>query len=1004
MARAARSRGDVDLAPGVKLYVASSGWPYKPHHSPDAPLLIFHRGDEEPGVLPPYVKAGGHSCRRYVDVILSVVQPEHDNVFVIDLSQVASVADWRAEAAKPGRCSRMLEKWFTKFNPSAATVMTFGEEAGLLMPLLRIGGERRIQRVIHCGTQPLSEKVAQQLQTEAEVVHIPEQSLEAVATAVDHGGWPDTLCIDDLFFVSVDFSLNPNTKQMVQTAQNITQAVAHPAGPAVLPAALQQAAAPKAAPAVTNPLLANGAQSSSVDKAGYAAQASKVTAPPTKAGAAVQGVAIHHLTPGMSFANLVAEVAGCTPDGQVLRAVLADTHATVEAIVPRSFQSKMGKGHSVALDGRVLTADSHLYITVDNAVSHGGLREGYTAARIGQRNVSQHRRRYGCLLLRGNRCVLGRLRNNKMVIPSVEAKIYETSEQAATRAIAEACDIYQEEFALLRDVAPAVVYDMSDADAPPCVVTIFAALAVNPPPADVDEEESEDEEDLYDWYSYEKALSRLQTSFEREAVSTLARSARRAIDVGVVLPEFPCPFGQQAVAGAGFQFDASAAPGSQAAGTALLPGSALTAAAVTGPMFVTVLNGSEGVNTAHVFKPLLENKEGVKVAVLVHDHKKSPTTGWCSRKCTSARVDQRSPEHLAVERYRKSPEMTELSNGCVCVSISEQGVRRVMELFRQGHFEHVLVDSTGASELAAVGEAVVFQTKSDAEVVDLIPEDLASVGGYITVVDAATLLATLDGLCVYSKARAQLLAEQVEAADSIVVTNSEVLAEDQRTVVQEFLRKLNPEAFYYDAVRGSQLPVTKVLNAKRASAEAQVAVDDPSCAVKSFVYRRRKPFHPQRLNKLFQDPQVLPTGAFRARGVSWIASRPGFQGLLSFAGRSRRIEKGPAWWATTERHTWPEGLWVDLEALWEEPHGDRMQEIVCIGTFKQEELEQALDACLATEEEVAAQSFADELPSWPAEKEEPAVVNENSAFFAQALEPVETGTPYQFEAGWGREI
>ena len=50
-------------------------------------------------------------------------------------------------------------------------------------------------------------------------------------------------------------------------------------------------------------------------------------------------------------------------------------------------------------------------------------------------------------------------------------RVFETAEQAATRAACEACDIYPDEFVILRDVAPAIVYDKSGGS--PVVMTIF---------------------------------------------------------------------------------------------------------------------------------------------------------------------------------------------------------------------------------------------------------------------------------------------------------------------------------------------------------------------------------------------------------------------------------------------------------------------------------------------------------------------------------------------------
>merc|ERR1712176_1013616 len=141
---------------------------------------------------------------------------------------------------------------------------------------------------------------------------------------------------------------------------------------------------------------------------------------------------------------------------------------------------------------------------------------GYEAVRPGQRNASGLPRRFGCLVFRRDRCVLARSDGGRLYIPAAEAENLQTAEQAATRAVATACDIYEEEIALLDQIAPAVVYDTDAIEGAPAMmmstVTIFAAIAVGTPPPEAEEE---DEDDPYDWFTYEQAMARLTTSYER---------------------------------------------------------------------------------------------------------------------------------------------------------------------------------------------------------------------------------------------------------------------------------------------------------------------------------------------------------------------------------------------------------------------------------------------------------------------------------------------------------
>eukprot|EP00435_Cladocopium_sp_Y103_P008686 s1575_g2.t1 len=145
------------------------------------------------------------------------------------------------------------------------------------------------------------------------------------------------------------------------------------------------------------------------------------------------------------------------------------------------------------------------------------------------------------LVLRGKKCVLARDADKNLRIPLEEAALKETAQQAAVRALAEACDIYPEEFFMLQDVAPAVYYEGST------VVSIFAALATNPPPPGASEDEDLlDEDDVYDWFRYDSAVARLPLQ-QRRSVERLSGDVRAALVAQVVTSDYPCDFGSDVV-------------------------------------------------------------------------------------------------------------------------------------------------------------------------------------------------------------------------------------------------------------------------------------------------------------------------------------------------------------------------------------------------------------------------------------------------------------------------
>jgi hypothetical protein len=78
------------------------------------------------------------------------------------------------------------------------------------------------------------------------------------------------------------------------------------------------------------------------------------------------------------------------------------------------------------------------------------------------------------------------------------------------------------------------------------------------------------------------------------------------------------------------------------------------------------------------------------------------------------------------------------------------------------------------------------------------------------------------------------------------------------------------------------------------------------------------------------------------------------------------------WWVATSNEHWPEDeeAFAHIKSRWEEPYGDRQQEIVIIGMqMDQAEIIAQFDDCLLTDVEIAQgmeawRQFADPFPQW----------------------------------------
>jgi G3E family GTPase len=142
--------------------------------------------------------------------------------------------------------------------------------------------------------------------------------------------------------------------------------------------------------------------------------------------------------------------------------------------------------------------------------------------------------------------------------------------------------------------------------------------------------------------------------------------------------------------------------------------------------------------------------------------------------------------------------------------------------------------------------------------------------------------------------------------------------------------------------------------------------------IRSFVYRDRRPFHPTRLHELLASEWP---GVIRSKGFFWLATRMIEVGEWAQAGAACRTGRAGLWWAAVERSAWPadEGTRAEILQSWEEPYGDRRQELVLIGIKMDEAtLRAGFDRCLLTDAELALgpkawKKLPDPFADWDAE-------------------------------------
>lgn len=235
-----------------------------------------------------------------------------------------------------------------------------------------------------------------------------------------------------------------------------------------------------------------------------------------------------------------------------------------------------------------------------------------------------------------------------------------------------------------------------------------------------------------------------------------------------------------------------------------------------------------------------------------------------------------------------------------------------------------------------------------------------------------------------------LLVDQVEFADVIVINKTDLVTPEDLQSLVELTKRLNPEAKVLTTTEGS-VDLAEVLGTGLFSMETAESHDEwlsvprgeeetetEEYGISTFVYRARRPFHPQRLaDTIESDMEVgMFKGVLRSKGLMWIASRHDWAHDWSQAGCSVRMDPAGIWMAAAPDDEWPDDP-DEVQQLRDSfvgEHGDRLQELVFIGnTMSEKTVRETLDACLLSDEEYALgpdrwADFEDPLPAMELEQ------------------------------------
>jgi G3E family GTPase len=218
---------------------------------------------------------------------------------------------------------------------------------------------------------------------------------------------------------------------------------------------------------------------------------------------------------------------------------------------------------------------------------------------------------------------------------------------------------------------------------------------------------------------------------------------------------------------------------------------------------VTVLSGFLGAGKTTLLNHILNNREGLRVALIVNDMSEvNIDADLVNRESTLSRIDEK---------------LVEMSNGCICCTLREDLLLEVKKLAVDNRFDYLVIESTGISEPMPIAETFSFEDEEGSSL-----SDIAKLDTMVTVVDSFNFLkdyGSTDFLSDREMARdgedartiVDLLLSQIEFADVIILNKLDLISDEDKAYLRKMIKALNEDAKIIEAVNAA-VPLKEVLN------------------------------------------------------------------------------------------------------------------------------------------------------------------------------------------------
>ena len=409
---------------------------------------------------------------------------------------------------------------------------------------------------------------------------------------------------------------------------------------------------------------------------------------------------------------------------------------------------------------------------------------------------------------------------------------------------------------------------------------------------------------------------------------------------------------------------------------------------------VLLLTGYLGSGKTTLLNRILQNKQGIKFAVIVND-------------IGEVNIDANLIAKGGIVG-EGDDSLVPLQNGCICCTLKMDLVQQLSDIVSEQRFDYIVIGASGICEPAPIAQTISVYPQMYP---NLATKGIARLDSVVTVVDALRLRDEFsEGHDLYKKDMkeddlASLVIQQIEFCNTILLNKSSEVSAEELGRIKAIIREIQPKAeiitcdycdvdldklvnsnsFDFEQVATSAKWIAAVEGDEEEKEEHEHHHhhahdheeeendehehhhhDHDHChchhhhgleneeegealeyGISTFVYKRREPFDMTEFDQLVA--RLWPSSVIRCKGLCYFATEPDMCYVFEQAGKQVSLSQAGQWYATMPADELEQFKQQNPAAFkdWDDKYGDRMQKLVFIGQhMDREAIETLLDACI----------------------------------------------------------